>query len=72
MDFHKKRYYKVRQPSTAAATNMAPGGIFPASSIMHFCEEYMRGALNELLPPVKGSKIIGGGLSAAKYSLIPM
>lgn len=102
MDFHRKRFYRVRQqsasfssagsglaaagapaaPSPVPGTSPVPmaapvaaghsGGIFSAQAVMHFCEEFMRGALNELLPPVKGSKIIGGGVSAAKYSLIPM
>jgi hypothetical protein len=88
MDLHRKRFYRVRQQSASFASPSSspvpggsspspapaavPAGIFSAQAIMHFSEEFMRGSLNELLPPVKGSKIIGGGVSAAKYALIPM
>jgi hypothetical protein len=45
---------------------------YSAASIAHFCEEFIKGALNDLLPPVKGSKVIGGGTSTTKYTLIAL
>lgn len=46
--------------------------IYPSSAVAHLCDEFLRGGLNELLPPVKGSKVVGGGHSTTKYSLIPL
>ncbi|CUG88998.1 Hypothetical protein, putative [Bodo saltans] len=46
--------------------------IFPAPSVAHLCEEFLKGNLNDLLPPVKGSKVIGGGRSMTKYSLMSL
>lgn len=46
--------------------------LYSSVAIAHFCDEFLRGGLNELLPPVRGSKVVGGGHSTTKYALVPI
>ena len=39
-------------------------------AVAHFCEEFVKGALNDLLPPVKGARAYGKGVRNTKYSLL--
>lgn len=62
LDLFKKRYYRARLLGTSP--------VFMANHITHFCDEFVKGALGELLPPVKGCRVYGSGVHDTKYTLI--
>lgn len=63
-DLFKKRYYRTRLVGNLT--------FYPAMQIASFCDDFLKGSLNELLPPVRGCRAIGAGISNTKYSLIAL
>jgi hypothetical protein len=62
LDVFKKRYYRTR---------LATGcSLFPAAQIGAFVDDFVRGSLHDLLPPVKGCRVYGGSVCNTKYTLI--
>ncbi|KAJ9473436.1 hypothetical protein DIPPA_28138 [Diplonema papillatum] len=42
-----------------------------AVTVAHLLDEHAKGCLNDLIPPVKGSKVSGWGALSSKYVLLP-
>eukprot|EP01063_Lacrimia_lanifica_P022145 TRINITY_DN29829_c0_g1_i1.p1 TRINITY_DN29829_c0_g1~~TRINITY_DN29829_c0_g1_i1.p1 ORF type:complete len:880 (+),score=304.54 TRINITY_DN29829_c0_g1_i1:130-2769(+) len=61
-DRQKQRHYTYSVEKARNAT---------ASTLTHFIEEMHKGNLEDLIPPVKGSKVSGWGSSSSKYVLLP-
>lgn len=64
LDLNKKRYYRCALSQGAT--------LYSSSQIAHFIDAFVRGSLNDLLPPVKGCRVYGGAHSRNKYTLIPV
>jgi len=62
LDLFKRRYYQTRLGLT--------GSVYAAEQITQFCDDYSKGGLNDLLPPVKGCRVFGGSVVRTKYALI--
>jgi hypothetical protein len=62
LDLMKKRYYQTRLGGTTT--------FYTAEQISRFCDDYSRGSLNDLMPPVKGCRVYGGSIVRTKYTLI--